>query len=147
MRCGKWVPFKDILKIRLGYRNGPGALNVEQVKNFFDHIDKESYMGIRDYCIYALMYNLGLRIGEVYELSVNDFNLKEMKIKVIGKGRKLRILHITDEMSRIISEWLSVRKYFLNSDKLDNLFISKKGNPLAIRTMEDNLKKYFLHHR
>jgi site-specific recombinase XerD len=34
-----------------------------------------------------------------------------------------------------------VRKYFLNSEKTDNLFISKKGNPLSIRTMEDNFKK------
>ena len=35
----------------------------------------------------------------------------------------------------------AVREYFLNSDKIDSLFISKKGNPLAIRTMEDNFKK------
>ena len=34
-----------------------------------------------------------------------------------------------------------MREYFLNSDKIESLFISKKGNPLAIRTMEDNFKK------
>ena len=135
------LPFKDILKIRLGYRNGPGALSADQVRDFIEHIDKGSYLGIRDYCIYALMYNLGLRIGEVYGLSVEDVDLEKRKINVIGKGRKRRTLHITDEMSGIISEWLSVRKYFLNNDKINNMFISKKGNPLAIRTMEDNFKK------
>ena len=138
------LPFKDILKIRLGYRNGPGALNTDQVRSFFEYIDKGSYLGIRDYCVYALMYNLGLRIGEVYGLCVNDIDLDKMNINVIGKGRKRRTLHITDEMFKIISDWLTVRKYFLNSEKINNLFISKKGNPLSIRTMEDNFKKIIL---
>ncbi len=138
--CEK-LPFKDILKIRLGYRNRPGALSVDQIRTFFEHIDKTSYLGIRDYCVYALMYNLGLRVGEVHGLSIEDIDLNEMKINVVGKGGKRRTLHITDEMSGIISDWLSVRKYFLNNDKINNLFISKKGNPLAIRTMEDNFKK------
>jgi site-specific recombinase XerD len=135
------LPFKDILKIRGGYSNGPQALNVDQVRKFFKHIDKESYLGIRDYCIYAFMYNLGLRVGEVYNLSLDDVDLEEQKLIVTGKGNKRRTLHITDEMFHIIGDWLSVRKYFLNSDKTDSLFISKKGNPLAIRTIEDNFKK------
>jgi site-specific recombinase XerD len=135
------LPFKDILKIRSGYSNGPQALTVDQVRKFFKHIDKKSYLGIRDYCIYAFMYNLGLRVGEVYNLNVTDIDLKAKKLTVIGKGKKRRTLHITDEMAKIITDWLSVRKYFLNSDEIDTLFISKKGNPLAIRTMEDNFKK------
>jgi site-specific recombinase XerD len=87
------------------------------------------------------MYNLGLRVGEVYNLNLNDIDLKAQKLTVTGKGNKRRTLFITDEMVKIITDWLSVRVYFLNSDKVNNLFISKKGNPLAIRTMEDNFKK------
>ena len=67
--------------------------------------------------------------------------MEEQKLIVTGKGNKRRTLHITDEMFHIIRDWLSVRKYFLNSEKTDSLFISKKGNPLSIRTMEDNFKK------
>lgn len=135
------LPFRDILKIRSGYRNGPQALSVEQVKVFFARIERTTYLGIRDYCMFAFMYSLGLRAGEVHSLTLNDIDLKQRKVTVIGKGKKRRVLHITDEMKDIITEWISVRKYFLNSDKLNNLFISKKGNPIAIRTMEDNFKK------
>jgi site-specific recombinase XerD len=103
------LPFKDILKIWLGYSNGPQALTVDQVKTFFNHIDKHSYLGIRDYCMYAFMYNLGLRIGEVHTLHVDDIDLKKKKVNVIGKGNKRRTLHITGEMAGIISDWLSVR--------------------------------------
>ena len=77
----------------------------------------------------------------MYNLNLNDIDLEEQKLIVTCKGNKRRTLHITDEMANIITDWLSVREYFLNSDKIDNLFISKKGNPLAIRTMEDNFKK------
>lgn len=135
------LPFKDILKIRLGYSNGPQALTMKQVKTLFTYIDTNSCLGIRDYCVYGFMYGLGLRVGEVHSMKVHNIDLKEKKVTVIGKGNKKRTLHITDEMAGIITDWLSVRKQFLNSDKSDNLFISKKGNPLAIRTMEDNLKK------
>jgi site-specific recombinase XerD len=135
------LPFKDILKIRLGYSNGPQALTTCQVKTFFKQIDRRSYLGIRDYCIYAFMYNLGLRVGEVYNLDVSDIDLENREIIVTGKGKKQRTLHITDEMAGIITDWLSVRNCFLNSEEIDSLFISKKGNPIAVRTMEDNFKK------
>lgn len=141
------LPFKDILKIRTGYSNGPQALTVDQVKTFFNHIDGGTYLGIRDYCIYAFMYNLGLRVGEVYGLSVKDIDPEKRKVTVIGKGKKRRVLHITDELFEIITDWLSVRGQFLNSDKLDSLFISKKGNPITIRTMEDNFKKILIDSR
>ena len=55
------LPFKDILKIRLGYSNGPQALTMEQVKKLFTHIDTNSYLGIRNYCVYGFMYGLQLR--------------------------------------------------------------------------------------
>ena len=135
------LPFKDILKIRLGYSNGPQALTMEQVKKLFTHIDTNSYLGIRNYCVYGFMYGLGLRVGEVHSMKIHDIDLKKKKVTVTGKGNKQRALHITDEMIGIITDWLSVRKQFLNSDNNDNLFISKKGNPLAIRTIEDNFKK------
>jgi site-specific recombinase XerD len=135
------LPFKDILKIRLGYSNGPQALTMDQVKTLFTHIDTGSYLGIRDYCVYGFMYGLGLRVGEVHSLKVNDIDLKNKKVTVTGKGNKERTLQLTDEMLEIITSWLTVRENFLNSDQSDNMFISKKGNPLAIRTMEDNFKK------
>ena len=52
----KEIPFRDILKIRSGYRNGPQALSVEQIKTLFNHIDRSTYLGIRDYCLFAFPF-------------------------------------------------------------------------------------------
>ena len=135
------LPFYDVLKIREGYRNRPDALTHKQLKKLFDSIDRDNCIGIRDYAIYAMMYLTGLRVGEVYSLNIDSIDLKKKYLHVIGKGNKVRDLHMTDELFRVISEYLAVRPYFYNSSKSGALFISKKGNRLAIRTMEDNFKK------
>ena len=135
------LPFYDVLKVRQGYRNRPNALTKLQIKTLFDTIDRNTILGIRDYALYALMYQTGLRVGEVHSLDINSIDLDNHTMTVIGKGKKRRQLHLTNEMCQILSEYLAVRSFFLNSDDNPALFLSKKGNRIAIRTMEDNLKK------
>jgi site-specific recombinase XerD len=135
------LPFRDILKIRGGYKNRPNALTKGQLKTFFDAIDRTSFIGIRNYSVYALMYDLGLRVGEVHKLNLDNLNLKAKTITVLGKGKRQRILPLNNEIVQLLSEWIAVRHNFLNSRHSKALFLSKKGNRLAIRTMEDNFIK------
>jgi site-specific recombinase XerD len=135
------LPFYDVLKVRQGYRNRPNALTIDQVKCLFEGIDRNTCLGIRDYAVYALMYQTGLRVGEVHTLDISSIDFENQTLEVIGKGNKRRILHLTDEMVQILIEWLAVRNRFYKSNETDALFVSKKGNRLAIRTMEDNIKK------
>ena len=137
------LPFQDVLKIRLGYKDGPHALNIDQIKILFESIDRTSCLGIRNYAIYALMYGLGLRVGEIYKLNLNSLDLTENTLIVIGKGKRRRVMNLTGEMPQILAEYLAVRPNFMNSKTSNALFLSKKGNRLAIRTMEDNFKKTF----
>jgi len=135
------LPFYDVLKIRQGYQNRPDALTHKQLTLIFNAIDRNTCLGIRDYAIYALMYLAGLRVGEVFGLNMDSIDLENKKLCVIGKGKKRRELHLNDELFQIISEYLAVRRYFYNSGTTEALFVSKKGNRLAIRTMEDNFRK------
>jgi len=138
------LPFYDVLKIRQGYRKRPQALTPQQIKILFASISTDTLLGIRDYAVYALMYQLGLRVGEVHDLDLESLDFKNQKITVMGKGRKPRTLHLNNELIEIISQYLAVREPFLNSWLTRALFVSKKGNRLAIRTMEDNFKKILL---
>lgn len=135
------LPFYDVLKIRQGYRNRPDALTPEQIRRLFDVICRDTIQGIRDYSAYALMYMTGLRVGEVYNLGLSDIDLEKKTIYVTGKGRKNRTLYLTDELAQCLSEWISVRPMVYKSADCEALFVSKKGNRLAIRTLEDNFKK------
>ena len=135
------LPFYDVLKVRGGYRQPPDALTHRQVKALFGTIDRSNFLGIRNYAVYAVMYSLGLRVGEVYKLKLGDINLKAKTLAVIGKGKRCRELYLNPEMLQVLSEWLAVRHHFKNSAYSNALFLSKKGNPLAIRTTEDNMRK------
>jgi integrase/recombinase XerC/integrase/recombinase XerD len=135
------LPFYDVLKCRQGYRTRANALSKEQVKTIFESIDRDSCLSIRDYAVYALMYKLGLRIGEVHQLNLENIDFDNKKITVLGKGNKRRSLHLDHEITAILTQWIAVRKLFLNYNVSNALFISKKGNRLAIRTMEDNFQK------
>ncbi len=135
------LPFRDVLKVRQGYRNRPDALTAKQIKQLLDNIDRNTCLGVRDYAIYALMYLCGLRVGEVFGLDLTGIDLKTKEIIVTGKGKRVRTLHLSEELFQILSEYLAVRTFFHKNDHRNALFVSKKGNRLAIRTMEDNFKK------
>jgi site-specific recombinase XerD len=135
------LPFYDVLKIRSGYRNQPHALTPQQIIVLLKQINTHTILGIRDYAVYALMYQLGLRVGEVHGLNLQNIDLKKNKVIVIGKGNKPRSLHINSELNDILCQYLAVRDQFHNSWLTSALFVSKKGNRLAIRTIEDNFKK------
>ena len=135
------LPFYDVLKIRQGYRKRPGALTPQQISLLFKAVDAHTILGVRDYAVYALMYQLGLRVGEVHSLNLADLDIKNKKISVLGKGKKPRTLHMNKALIEILCQYLALRGQFYNNWITPSLFVSKKGNRLAIRTMEDNLKK------
>ena len=105
------------------------ALTTRQIKSIFDAINTDTYMRIRDYAVYAMMYKLGLRVGEVHQLDLENIDFDRRKITISGKGNKKRTLHLDNEMTAILTNWLGVRKQFLNHDTSKALFISKKGLP------------------
>ena len=143
--CADALPFYDVLKIRQGYRKRPSALTPQQISLLFKAIDTDTILGIRDYAVYALMYQLGLRVGEVHALNLANLDFENSKINVLGKGQKPRTLHMNDELIEILCQYMAVRELFCNSWLTPALFVSKKGNRLAIRTMEDNLKKILVY--
>jgi len=134
------LPFYDVLKCRQGYKTRANALTQNQVKTFSQQINRNNFLGVRDYAVYALMYKLGLRVGEVHLLDISDIDFDKKKLTVIGKRNKRRTLHLDNEMNAILIAWLAVRKHFLNHEISKALFLSKKGNRIAIRTIEYNFQ-------
>ncbi len=135
------LPFDSILKIRQGYKNRPQALTSSQVQQLFATVDRSTVLGIRDYAIYSLMYLTGLRVGEVHSLDLKSIDFDQQTLSITGKGNKIRNLHLHNELFQVLAEYLNVRSAFFNHAAITALFVSKKGNRLAIRTMEDNFKK------
>lgn len=135
------LPFANVVKIRNGYRKRPDALTVRQVKTIFTAIDTSTILGLRDYAVYALMYQLGLRVGEVHALNIKNLDFEKGRLEIIGKGGKPRTLPMNAELMEVLLHYLALRSRIYNSHLTPALFVSKKGHRLAIRTMEENFKK------
>ena len=79
------------------------------------------------------MYSSGLRVGEVSNLKIQNFDLNK-SIKVLGKGNKERVLPITSRASGAISSYLSLaRSKFKNEKSSDFMFLGIRGGQLRER--------------
>jgi integrase/recombinase XerD len=77
-----------------------------------------------DRAIFYLLWQCGLRTGEVEELRLEDLDLNERKISIRdGKGRKDRTVYVTDTTIRAIQEYLAVR----GSGSGDHVFLYRNA--------------------
>ena len=118
-------------------------LEQEEVVGLLDKVDVKGKSGLRDRAMLELLFSTGLRVSELASLKVEQLNLERGEMAVLGKGKKERVVFISDDAV----EWLS--KYLLaRGDKLGPLFgqIMPNGErrQLSVRTVERIVKKYAL---
>jgi len=65
---------------------------------------------LRDRALIELLYGAGLRIGEALALDVRDVDLLAREVRVLGKGRKERIVPLPQATRRALGEWLEARR-------------------------------------
>jgi site-specific recombinase XerD len=104
-------------------------------------MDRSTVLGLRDFVISRLLYQLGLRISEVTGLNLDDVNLDESLITIHGKGGRMRVLPLVDALAAELEKWLLLRTKLYRADSQEALFVSKKGNPIANRTVQENFQK------
>ncbi len=95
----------------------------------------------RNVAILELLLCLGLRIGELSSIDIHDIDYNENTILIKGKGRKERLLYISNATVRErLMDWLSIRK-LVNTDT-KALFINKYGSRLSIYSVENIFYRY-----
>ena len=135
------LPFNKVLKIRAPRPYKPNFLTQQEIKTLFSAINQNSVLGLRDYAVFALMFLLGLRVGEVHRLCRDDIDWQNNTVTVTGKCDVERTLTLTEEIKRALENYLAMRDNIFKAKDNKAFFVSKKGNRLSIRTMEDNFKK------
>ena len=111
----------------------PNILSSTYINKLLDELPSTSSKEIRDKAILELMYSSGLRVGEVSNLKIQNFNLNK-SIKVLGKGNKERVLPITSRASGAISSYLRLaRSKFKNEKSFDFMFLGIRGGQLRER--------------
>ncbi|HYP05897.1 MAG TPA: site-specific tyrosine recombinase XerD [Bryobacteraceae bacterium] len=105
----------------------PKYLTLEQVDTLLDAPDPVKPNGLRDRAMLQLLYATGLRVSELCAVETAGVNLELGIIRVIGKGRKERIVPMGRTAAAAIDTYLKAgRKH---SSRF--LFLTNRGGPMT----------------
>ena len=84
----------------------PKALKSEEVRAILSGCDRNTVAGRRDYAILLLLARLGLRGGEVAELTLDDFDWDSGIVNVSGKGQRREPLPLPCDVGEAVAGYL-----------------------------------------
>lgn len=117
----------------------PQFLSEEEMKKFIEAPKLEGEFGYRDRAILEALYSAGLRVSELVGLNINSIDTISNIVKVLGKGKKERLVPIGDKAVSAIQEYLRCRK---KKDDAGALFLNKNGTRLSARSVCNMTHKY-----
>jgi len=119
-------------------------MTYKEVLSILKAADSKDLLGIRDKAILELLYSVGIRNTELRELTLNDIDFNNQTIRVLGKGKKERIIPIGKVALDYIQEYIQKSRPFLSKSPNDIVFLSKRGNKLSIDMLPHIVRKYKL---
>lgn len=139
-------PFKKIKREKNIYLQLPNYLSLNESKKLLNVYSKsDNVKEIRDNAMLHLFLNCGLRISEVANLNISDFDLKEDTFSIIGKGNKERVGYLNKITKDALLRYLEIRNNMTaksNKDK-DALFLSNQNSRITTRSIRRAIKKAY----
>jgi integrase/recombinase XerC len=122
----------------------PVFLEVEEIFNLLAEIEKDQqFKGRRNLAILEVLYSSGIRVSELIGLNLSDIDLIGGVIKVLGKGRKERIVPIGQKAIEAIEKYLAMRNQVANKNPEEKaLFLNKFGGRLSGRAIRNIINQY-----
>lgn len=107
--------------------------------------DVSRTIGQRDVTLLSLLYASGARAQEICDITLGDISLgSPTKVRLTGKGNKLRVVTIPDNCTAILKEFLRSRNldHLSEATKHRHLFSSQTHEHMTIACVEGIVKKY-----
>lgn len=108
----------------------PQYLNYNEMIEIFDIIDISSFLGLRNRLVMELLYATGIRVSELINIKLNDIDINNKSIRVIGKGSKERIVFFNNVAKKYLDKYI---KESVDKRKDDFLIINNNGEGITTR--------------
>jgi integrase/recombinase XerC len=119
----------------------PKALSVDEMDRFFS---RNPDISSRDVAIFELLYSSGLRVGELVSLDIQDVDLRNGWVRVVGKGNKERYVPVGSKALEALEHYLPTRAFIETGTSAlhskGKLFLNLRGAPLSSRSIRRILK-------
>lgn len=116
----------------------PIYLSIDEIVHLLDEIPDNSLptqRPLRDKAIFELMYATGIRCSELIGIHLQDIDMAQKTIHIIGKGNKERIVLFGSKASERLQTYLSGERPTSHSPQ-EKLFLNHHGGPLTSRSIQ-----------
>ena len=143
------IDFNPFHKIILKYKEPlklPRTIPLGCIQNMLTYAYKQHSVAVTKYqkevtlrniVVLELLFSTGMRVSEVSNLKISAINLRDNTIRIFGKGSKERIMCISNDLSKMIGNYLTVCSY-----KSNYLFVNRLGNRLSEQSIRYMVNDY-----
>jgi len=117
----------------------PIFLTEEEVNKLINAVGPKDEAEFRDKAIMETFYSTGIRVSELVGLNIDDVDFIGGIVKVLGKGRKERLVPIGEQALSSLRNYLDKRKKYRDDDAL---FLNKNGKGIGCRGVRNIIYKY-----
>ncbi len=111
----------------------PRFVNYEDLDLIINSPDLNTDIGVRDRLILELLYGTGIRVSELCNIKIDDIDLINKAIRIIGKGNKERIVLYGEYCEDILIKYINVNRKSLLKDKVHTiLIVSNNGLKISV---------------
>ena len=121
-------------------RRLPNVLDTDRAGALVGGLDGDEPLSLRDRAMLELTYSSGLRLSELCSLAVSDVDLEGGLVRVIGKGRKARIVPVGRHAREAVRAWLPARAELAGPGE-SALFVSRRGRRISPRAVQSRFAK------
>ncbi len=112
----------------------PPVLSVEEIERLLAAPEVASPLGLRDRCMFEVLYATGLRLSELLGLTLDQIDWPRRSAQVRGKGNKDRIVLLGDLAIDALERYIHQgRPQLLRDPDCAALYLSHLGKPLSVR--------------
>ena len=113
----------------------PEVLSEEEVDRMEAALDLSKPEGQRNKAIIEMLFSCGLRVSELVALRLSQLFLEEQFVRVLGKGKKERLIPISQKAIKELQLWFADRvQLAIQPGEEDYVFLNRRGHHLT-RTM------------
>jgi len=124
----------------------PVFLDERSMERMLDAPNRTDRDGIRDAAVLELLYSTGIRLGELIRLNLDDMDFANRTVKVLGKGKKHRLVPFGKKACDSVRAYLSRRREFLRPETpredRQAVFLSARGLRIYAKAVHQIVKRY-----
>ena len=114
----------------------------EEITDVISAIEPGTFKTSRDITIVTMFYATGVRRSELVGLKLQDLDLDNGLIKVLGKRNKERYIPLLPELSRHLNIYLGFRETIISENRAE-LFLTEKGDKIYETLVYRIINNYF----